>query len=183
MENYIAEIRIFPYNRIPSTNGWMPCNGQTLQIKNYNFLYVLIGTYYGGDGQTTFMLPNLNGRTIIGTGVNPVSRTVYGLGKAGGQEQSTLTIDNLPPHNHAVTVRETYDTANPNGSFLGNPNTPTQTKRNLYDSNLYNSDGTATVLAPTSITTIGKSLPHENRMPFTSMIYCIATLGLFPPRT
>lgn len=185
MDNYIAEIRMFPYNRIPTAEGWMPCNGQTLPIQQYAALYALIGVYYGGDGRTNFMLPNLNGRTVIGAGLSPISGTTYQIGRAGGSETVKLTTAQIPAHNHSVYMKNSYDTSLPGTNFIGNPNVPTsssQTKKNLYNSNLFNNNAPNTCLNPQSVSANGGSQAHENRMPFVTMIYCIATQGVFPPR-
>jgi len=186
MENYLGEIRIFPYNRIPS--GWVSCDGQTLQINQNTALYSLLGIAFGGDVRTTFMLPNLNGRTVIGSGVNPVSGTVYKNGNSGGAESVTLSVATMPAHNHVALARSTYDIALPGTNFLGNPNVPTsstQPRKNLYSSNLYNpGTGTKTPLNNQSVTIVGGNQPHENRMPYLAMVYCISIKdAIYPPHS
>ena len=184
MENYLGEIRLFPYNRIP--NGWLACNGQTLPINQNQALYSLIGTKFaGGDGRTTFALPNLNGRIIVGTGIN--GSTTYELGETGGLENVTLTSNQLPAHNHTINVNVSYDLALPSTNFLGNPNvqtSSTQKQKNTGNANLY------TTVMPTnpvnleadSVANTNAAVPHENRMPFLAMVYCIAKTGIWPTR-
>ncbi len=185
MENYIGEIRIFPYYRIPNQDGWIACDGQLLTISQNQALYSLLGTMYGGDGRNTFGLPNLNGRTIMGAGTKGVYR--YLIGERGGLEYETLTTSEMPRHNHTVLVKNSYDAMLPGTNFLGNPNVqtdPGQTAKNAADSFLYTDTepGTETMLHPASIGETGGGVSHENRMPFLAMIYCIATKGIYPPR-
>ncbi len=182
MDFYLGEIRLFPYNRIPSADGWMACSGQTLSINGNQALYSLIGIYYGGDAKTNFMLPNLNGRTIIGYG------SKYKIGLSGGYEKVTLVAGNMPVHTHTVAVRNSYDAMLPKADLLGNPNIQTsssQTAKNASKSLLYTKDPVSdkmVTLNPASISLDGGNLGHENRMPFIAMVYCIATKGTYPPR-
>jgi len=184
MENYLGEIRLFPYNRIP--NGWLACNGQTLPINQNQALYSLIGTKFaGGDGKTTFAMPNLNGRVIVGAGRN--GSTIYGLGKTGGLENVTLEINNLLAHNHTINVNVSYDLALPSTNFLGNPNvqtSSTQKQKNTGNANLYSSVAPTNPvnLAADSLTSDNAAASHENRMPFLAMVYCIAITGVWPSR-
>jgi microcystin-dependent protein len=184
MENYLGEIRLFPYNRIP--NGWLVCNGQTLPINQNQALYALIGTKFaGGDGSTTFALPNLNGRVIVGTGQN--GSTTYGLGETGGLENVTLTLNQLPAHNHTINVNVSYDLALPSTNFLGNPNvqtSSTQKQKNTGNVNLYTTvtPTNPVNLAADSVANLNATAPHENRMPFLAMVYCIAKTGIWPSR-
>lgn len=181
MDNYLGEIRIFGFANIP--NGWLPCSGQLLQIAQNSALFALLGVYYGGDGTRTFALPNLNGRTIVGTGT-AATGTSYIIGAAAGSEQVTLVSSQLPLHNHMVNTGNSYDLGSPSTNFLGNPNTQgTAPVANKATVNLYAPPGgTITPLAP-AITPTGNNLPHENRMPFLVMNYCIATQGIFPGRS
>jgi microcystin-dependent protein len=100
MDPFIGEIRVFCGNFAPT--GWFLCQGQTLPISQYQALFAIIGTYYGGNGTSTFQLPNLQGRFVIGVGTTP-SGQIYDLGQTGGAEQITLSINNLPTHNHLAT--------------------------------------------------------------------------------
>jgi len=180
MDNFIGEIKLYPYTRIP--NGWMPCNGQSLVIQQNAALYALLGLQFGGNN-TNFNLPNLNGRAIVGAGINPTTGTAYVQGQSGGAEGVTLSTANLPQHTHYINVNTSYDIFPPGTNFLGNPNTPTQTKKNTANANLYNA-GTApmTTLPTNTIASIGGGQAHENRQPYLPLVYCIATTGIFPPR-
>jgi microcystin-dependent protein len=184
MENYLGEIRLFPYNRIP--RGWLVCNGQILSMSQNQALYALIGTkFYGGDGKTTFAVPNLNGRVIVGTVDNSYSE--YTLGKTGGTESVTLTSDQLPAHDHTINANVSYDLALPSTNFLSNPNvqtSSTQKQKNTGNVNLYTTENPTTPvnLAADSVANSNAAAPHENRMPFLTMVYCIASIGTWPPR-
>ncbi len=188
MDNYLGEIRIFPYNRIPSSDGWKACSGQTLQIRENVALFSLLGINYGGDGKVTFMLPNLNGRTIIGCGIKEGQQPhTYAIGSTGGFETIPLKGDSMPTHNHPIYVKNSYDAMLPGTNFIGNPNIQTsssQAPKNAYNSLFYTgiSSGQATWLNPLSISSEGGGIGHENRMPFIALVYCIATKGVFPPR-
>lgn len=189
MEAFLGEIRLFPYNRIPSADGWMPCNGQQLTIQQYQALYSLIYNQFGGDAKTYFNLPNLNGRVLLGYGRSPISGNAYLVGKSGGQPAVTLDSKTIPSHNHNMMVRDSYDAAIPGTNILGNetiPTVATQTKKNTGNVLSYVSStpdaSKKTILNPKSISTEGGGQAHENRMPFVTMVYCIATQGVYPPR-
>ena len=183
MENYLGEIRIFGFGNIP--RGWLSCSGQLLSIPQNQALFALLGTYYGGDGIRTFGLPNLNGRTIIGTGTSSSSGTTYNIGASGGSENVTLLINQLPVHNHLVNTSTSYDIGAPTGHYLANPNTKGATSpvSNKANANLFAPVGGAVTPIGPSVTQTGGTQPHENRMPFLVMNYCIATQGIFPSRT
>ncbi|SFW85403.1 phage tail protein [Chitinophaga sancti] len=183
MDNYLGEIRIFPYSRIPS--GWLPCNGQELTVNGNQALYALLGQKYGGNGTTTFRLPNLNGRTIVGYGAS-ARGPVFQLAQFGGTEKVALTDPTtIPPHMHLMYGSNTYNIGGANNNYLGNPNVPassTQAAKNTAQVNLYVPPGAATVDFPDVVVSTGAANPHENRMPYLVSNYCIATLGTFPPR-
>lgn len=187
MDYFLGEIRLFPYSNIPS--GWTLCDGRSLMINANQALYSLLGAYYGGDGKTNFLLPNLNGSVIVGQGRSQTG-TAYQLGKvgAGGSESVVLSTATIPTHNHIVNAGTTYDTNNATNELLGNPNVPTdpnQTKKNTGTVNLYAAAVTTPIVSlnPASITPTGSNTAHENRMPYLAMCYCIATSnGLYPPR-
>lgn len=189
MEAFIGEIRLFPYDRIPSADGWVPCNGQQMNIQQNQALYSLIQVQFGGDARTYFNLPNLNGRVLLGYGQSPFSGTVYQVGKSGGQEAVTLDSRTIPSHNHNMMVRDSYDAAIPGTNILGNACTPTdpnQLKKNAANTASYVTTtpdpSKRTTLNPKSISIEGGGQAHENRMPFVTMVYCIATTGYYPPR-
>ena len=186
MDNYLSEIRLFPFENVVP-RGWMACNGQTLPINQNQALFSLIGTTYGGNGTTNFKLPNLNGRVLVGKGQSPLSGANYEMGQVGGTETVTLTIANMPAHTHVVNTGNTYELFPPLTNFIGNPNVPTsdtQTKKNANTVNFYNDGTTGTMvqLPADTVTSAGGSAPHENRMPFLVMTYCIATQGIYPSR-
>jgi microcystin-dependent protein len=189
MDCYIGEIRLFPYFKIPSSEGWVACNGQQLTVQQNQALFSLISNKFGGDGKITFNLPNLNGRVLLGYGRSPISGNTYAVGVAGGQDFVTLNTASMPNHNHNMMVRNSYDTSLPGTNILGNPCIPTdpnQLKKNAFNTSIYVSaqpDATKRVsLNPKSISVAGNGQPHENRMPFVTMVYCIATKGYYPPR-
>ena len=178
---YMGEIRLFPFSNIPE--GWLPCNGQTLPVTGNNALYSAVKNFFGGIPNKNFLLPNLNGRVIVGAGISK-TKTNYPIGKEGGAETVFLTARNLPAHNHLVNAAETYDSNNSANRFLGNPNTPattTQTNKNLAEVNLYAPGPIEKKnLNPDSIHTTGDNRPHENRMPYMALCYCIAIEGEYP---
>lgn len=182
MDVYVGEIKLFPYEKIPSGDGWVVCNGQILAIQQYAALFSLIGKNFGGDGKTTFGLPNMNGRTIWGCSYSPP------IGTKGGTESVALTIRNLPAHNHKTLVVNSYDSYFPNEQYIGNPNIKTSGSKvspNLGKVFTYITPNQSTQLVNLnagSIGTSGGSVPHENRMPYVAMVYCIATSGYYPER-
>ena len=183
---YVSEIRPFAFGITPQ--GWLPCNGQTLNIMQNQALYSLIGIKYGGDGQTTFKLPNLNGSTLVATSMVSAapSGTVYPYASIGGAEKVTITAATMPPHSHQFNTVPNYEVATPNTNFLGNPNTPVnpnQTNKNAASSSLYvNALGASTSFPANAITNAGGGQPHENRQPYLPINYCIAVTGYYPPR-
>lgn len=183
---FVGEIRIFTGpSKIPS--GWLPCNGQVLLITQYVALYSLLGQQYtGGDGKTTFALPNLNGRGILGWGVSALSGTTYQIGQAGGTETVTLAANMLPQHTHNAYAVNSYNFPLPfNGAISGNPNIQGGgTTANTAQANIYatpTSISNVTAMAPV-ISNTGGGGAHENRMPYLPIYYAIATQGTYPPR-
>lgn len=165
-EPFLSEIRIFSFNFPPK--GWAFCNGQFLQINQNQALFSLLGTTYGGNGQTTFALPNLRGRTPIHVGNG------HTLGEAAGQEAVTLTIANLPQHTHVLNGTSTNSTAvAPVGSnVLGRAASAT-----------YAPAPPTGALNAATIGNTGGSQPHENRQPFLTLSFGIALQGIFPSQT
>lgn len=173
MSNYfLGEIRLFPYAEIPK--NWAPCQGQLLSIQQYQALFTLLGTVYGGNGIQTFGLPDLQGRTPFGT-----SPTAQGL--KAGSETVTLTLSNLPPHTHNVHVNSGKGTEfGPPGNFLAtDANGPAGAAFNVYANQAGNPGAT---LNDATITVTGSTQPHENRQPSLAMSYCISLSGIFPTR-
>jgi microcystin-dependent protein len=148
--------------------GWMFCEGQLLPISENETLFQLIGTTYGGDGQSTFALPDLRGRIPIHQGNGVV------LAETGGVEDITLTVSQIPAHSHPLLASTaTAQNANPAGSVLGN-----QTLAQMYVE-----DVTSTTLAATAAASTGGSQPHTNFQPYLCVNYIISLFGIFPSPT
>jgi microcystin-dependent protein len=161
-EPFLGEIRIVSFNFPPK--GWAMCNGQLLPINQNQALFSLFGTTYGGNGQTTFALPEFRGRTPIHFGAG------FTQGQAAGQEFHTVTVSELPAHNHAVQgVSATGNTLIPNNNFFAtSPAKP------------YSGPANLTPVHPDTITNVGGSQPHENRMPYLVLNFVVALQGIFP---
>jgi microcystin-dependent protein len=163
-EPFLAEIRIMSFNFPPK--GWAFCDGQLLPINQNQALFSLLGTTYGGDGQRTFGLPNLQGRVPMHMGNGHV------LGESAGTESHTVNIAELPSHIHTANgVNANATLADPTGHTLAAANT------------LYHPSPGNTQLAPTTITSVGGSQPHENRQPYLTLNFSIALQGIFPSQT
>ena len=160
---FVAEIRIFPFNFAPK--GWAFCDGQLLPISQNTALFSLLGTMYGGNGQTTFQLPDLRGRVPIHEGSG------HTLAEKGGSEAVTINSQSLPTHNHTVKVFNDNANATPAGNFFAAAN------------NTYQPKPQNTTLAANSVTNTGGSQPHTNQQPFTVLSFCIALQGIFPSQT
>lgn len=172
-EPFIGEIRMFAGNFPP--NGWMFCAGQTLPISENDALFILLGTRYGGDGQETFNLPNLQSRVPIHMGTGP-DGVNYTLGEAAGTESVTLTTQQIPIHTHPFTASTANGTAtNPGGSVLAASVSSVQP--------MVVGTGSGTLMAPQSITPAGGSQPHENCQPFLCINFIISLFGVFPTQT
>lgn len=181
MEPILGEVRIFAGTFAPV--GWLLCNGQTLSISQNEALYTLLGTTYGGDGITTFGLPDLRGRVLLSQGQSVGSPTNYAMGSNGGVEAVTLTTTNMPAHNHTfIASTANGDNTLPSNNFLATPIDPTPAP-NTKTITLYIPDTapeTVQPLLPNALTPAGGSQPHENRMPYLTINYIIATQGIFP---
>lgn len=167
---YLGEIRLVPYNFAPT--GWANCDGQLLSISQNSALFSLIGTIYGGDGQTTFALPDLRGRVPMHVGQGP-GQPNYNIGQSGGSVTNTLNANNLPQHNHPVYgVTEDGNSSTPTGNYLAN------TK--LLDGE-YASSGTTTQM---NVGTVGNNSTSNqavnNMQPYLTMRYIIALTGTYP---
>lgn len=178
---FVGEIRLLPYNnKVP--NGWHLCDGSLLNIQQNAALYSLLGIVYGGDGKTTFGLPDLRGRTIVGYGRN-ASGVVFNAGVKAGTETVTLTATQIPQHNHQVSVSTDPGNAAALGNYFSSvgPNaTSTAPTPNLYAP--YSSGAQMVQMAPVVVGNSGASAAHENRQPTMALQYCIATTGLYPSR-
>lgn len=163
-EPFLAEIRLMSFAFPPQ--GWALCNGQLLPINQNQALFSLLGTTYGGNGQTTFALPNLQGRVPIHMGSG------HTLGEAGGEQAHTLSIGEVPAHTHLVNASKsaTGGSATPTGRHLGGGN-------NAYHAP---AGATLTTLGAASIANTGGSQAHLNLQPFLTISFCIALQGIFP---
>lgn len=171
---FVAEIRIFPFNFAPK--GWAFCNGQLLPISQNTALFSLLGTVYGGDGKSTFALPDLQGSVPIQPG-QAQGGSLYDLGQTGGVESVTLLESEMPFHTHGMK-----------GSIsIGNvqtPNADVLLTRMEGGANAYQSTTNANLvqMAPQAIAPAGGSLPHNNMQPYLTLNFCIALQGVFPQR-
>lgn len=163
---YVGEVRMFAGNFAPA--GWMFCEGQLLPISEYETLFNLIGTTYGGDGQSTFALPDLRGRLPLHFGNG------FTLAETGGVETVTLTASQIPAHSHPLLVSvDAATTPDPKGELLAQA---TQVM-------LYVEDTTNQSLSPSSITSTGGSQPHNNFQPYLCVDFIISLFGIFPSQT
>ncbi len=169
---FIGEIRMFAGDFAPA--GWATCQGQLLFIGDYEGLFNLIGTTYGGDGQETFNLPDLRGRVPIHQGTNPATGTPFQLGEPGGVELVTLTTQQIPQHNHTLGATTAIGTqVNPGGNLLANSQGPQP----------YIQEGPNESLSPQTLRPTGGSQPHENLQPYLCINFIISLFGIFPSQT
>ncbi|HEY0738268.1 MAG TPA: tail fiber protein [Herpetosiphonaceae bacterium] len=181
MEGYIAEIRLFAGNFAP--RGWAFCNGQILSIAQNTALFSLLGTTFGGNGQTTFALPDLRGRVAVSPGQGPGLPAVN-LGQMSGEPTHTLIITEMPAHNHtAQTTTRAYDQG------FGDPGDSPRTTNNFWSSvssgGPYNTTANTSMNAGAVQATIGiagGSQPHNNMQPYLGVNYIICMEGIYPSR-
>ncbi len=170
-EPYIGEIRMFAGSFAP--NGWMLCQGQTLPISENDALFTLIGTTYGGDGESTFNLPNLASRVPIHMGTGP-DGTTYQIGEMAGTEQETLTVQQIPSHSHPLTA----------SGDIGNESAPgNAVVSNGQGAQPYIEDSPGSAFNAQAATPAGGSQPHENMQPFLAINFIISLFGVFPSQT
>lgn len=168
---FVAEIRMFGFNFAPS--GWAMCNGALIPISQNTALFSLLGTTYGGDGRTTFSLPNLQSAFAIGPGQGP-GLSPREIGETGGSANVTLLESEIPSHTHPLGATLSATTGNPAGATLA----PT-----ANGASAYRIPGATAAMAPSALLSAGGSQPHENRQPYLGLNFCIALQGVFPPRT
>ena len=166
---FVAEIRIFPFNFAP--RGWAFCNGQLLPISQNTALFSLLGTTYGGDGKSTFALPDLQGRAPMHPGQGP-GLSLHNLGETGGSETVTLLQSEIPAHSHGMQGDED------DASFKTPQNMLFGAGNQMY---LTSASANAT-LAPEALSPAGGGQPHNNLMPYLTFNFCIALQGVFPAR-
>jgi microcystin-dependent protein len=168
---FVAEIRIFPFNFAPT--GWAWCNGQILPISQNTALFALLGTTYGGDGKSTFALPNLQGSAPMHPGQGP-GLSLHDLGETGGSDTVTLLESEIPAHSHALTASQAEaGVASPSGQLVA-----AGSGLNMYAP----AAGATTQLNPSAAAPAGGDQPHNNMQPFLTFYFCIALQGVFPPR-
>lgn len=166
---YIGEIKMFAGNFAP--NGWLFCSGQLLPISENDALFSIIGTTYGGDGQETFALPNLQSRVPVHMGTGS-SGTTYQIGESAGTEEVTLTVQQIPNHTHAPLASNAGGSDSPGGNYWA---TSTTGKPYVTPGGVYVAMNAGTIGAP-----VGGSQPHENMIPFLGLNYIISLFGIFP---
>jgi len=174
MDPFVAEIKMFGCNFAP--RGWAQCNGQLLPISQNTALFSLLGTQYGGDGKSTFALPNLQGSAALHYGQGPGLTDRY-IGETGGEQAVTLINTEMPQHVHTANAKTGGNIADPNGQVWGNPGTQ-RPAPNFFADNI----GSSTMMSPMALSMAGGSQPHNNMMPYQVMNFCIALQGIFPPR-
>jgi microcystin-dependent protein len=171
MDPFVAEIRIFPFNFAP--RGWAWCDGQLLPLSQNTALFSLLGTTYGGNGQSNFALPDLQGRAPMHPGQGP-GLSLHDLGETGGSETVTLLESEIPAHSH--TLRASLDPAD-----LAQP-MPTRSLAKA-SANLYAPPPANAPMAPEALAPAGGDQPHNNMMPYLTFYFNIALQGVFPPRS
>ncbi|MCX7554487.1 tail fiber protein [Marinicella sp. S1101] len=169
-EPFVGEIRMFAGNFAP--RGWAFCDGQLLAVSQNDALFSLLGTIYGGDGRTTFGLPDMRGRLSLHAGQGP-GLSNRRLGAKAGAENVTLTVNQLPSHRHAINATTTGgDNANPLGNKLA------ESSEDIYTDELDN----PSQMNSSSLSNTGGSQSHTNIMPFLCINYIIALVGIYPSR-
>ncbi|MBO9678771.1 MAG: phage tail protein [Acidovorax sp.] len=177
MDQFIGEIRAFPFSFAPK--DWALCNGQLLAISSNTALFSILGTIYGGNGTTTFGLPNLQGRVIVAPGQGP-GLSLWDLGQEEGSDSVTLLSTEMPAHNHMITG-------------MNNPGAQPAPNGNCYLCRdvrggsgviqyMQTGGSPSASMAPNTLGASGGTTPHENRQPFLVLNYCIALKGEFPAR-
>jgi microcystin-dependent protein len=177
---FVAEIRMFGFNFAPT--GWAQCNGQLLPISQNTALFSLLGTYYGGDGKSTFALPNLQGSVPVNTGQGPGLQEWF-LGQQQGSDTETLLTSEIPAHNHNMNARNLVgQTDTPSATAIPSNGT-WQSGNQIGVVQQYTTQAIDSQGSPLAITVTGGDQPHNNLMPYLVVNFCIAMQGVFPPRT
>jgi microcystin-dependent protein len=169
---FVAEIRIFPFNFAPK--GWAFCNGQILPISQNTALFSLLGTTYGGDGKSTFALPNMQGNAPMHPGQGP-GLSLHDLGETGGSETVSLLESEIPSHAHAWNAVNSDGTSqSPAANLMAG---------GIGGISAFATPGAIVNLAFEMIAPAGGDQPHNNMQPYLTLNFCIALQGVFPPRT
>jgi len=173
-DQFVAEIRIFPFNFPPK--GWAFCDGQLLPISQNTALFSLLGTTYGGDGKSTFALPDMQGNAPMQPGQGQ-GLSLRDLGEMSGVDSITLLVSEIPLHTHSIATHniDFADTQNPSvDAILAKSN-----QGSAYQTTV---NAGLTTLAPQALAPAGGSLPHNNMQPYLTLNFCIALQGIFPQR-
>jgi microcystin-dependent protein len=171
MDPFVAEIRIFPFNFAPA--GWAFCDGQILPLSQNTALFSLLGTTYGGNGQSNFALPNLQGNAPMHHGQGP-GLSLRDLGETGGSETVSLLETEIPSHSHTMNaVNDSGLQSTPEGALAA--------RANIYKSNP--AGNTLVNMSVNNLAPAGGSQPHNNLQPYLTLNFCIALQGVYPPRT
>jgi len=172
---FVAEIRMFAGNFAPT--GWALCNGQLLPISQNTALFSLLGTTYGGNGQTTFALPNLQGSVPVGFGQGP-GLSLRDLGEIGGEPTVTLLSTEMPVHSHTAQASTSGGTDSPANATWG------ESKLGKTPLNVYAASGANNVaMSPQALAVAGGGLPHNNMPPYLCLTFIIALQGIYPSRS
>jgi microcystin-dependent protein len=169
---FVAEIRIFPFSFAPK--GWAFCDGQLMPISQNTALFSLLGTTYGGDGKSTFALPDMQGNAPMHPGQGP-GLSLHDLGETGGSETVTLLESEMPAHSHSLNASK--------ADAIERVPTAQLPAKGVGGIVAYAAPGALTQLSFTGLTPNGSSFPHNNMMPYLTLNFCIALQGVFPPRT
>jgi microcystin-dependent protein len=169
---FVAEIRIFPFNFAPK--GWAFCNGQLLPLSQNTALFSLLGTVYGGDGKSTFALPDLEGSAAMHPGQG-LGLSLRDLGQIGGAESITLLVSEMPLHTHNIMVVT-------EGGDVQAPAPDRALARSSEGFAYTTGNANLVTMAPQMLAPAGGSLPHNNMQPYLTLNFCIALQGVFPPR-
>lgn len=176
MDPFVAEIRMFPFNFAPK--GWAFCDGQLLPLSQNTALFSLLGTTYGGDGKSTFALPNLQGSAAMHPGQGP-GLSLHDLGEMSGSQTVTLLTSEIPVHQHTMMAAGNPPPANAGGP---DPNGTSAIARSSGGTAYLAAPANMGNMAPQALAPTGGSLPHNNMMPYLTVNFCIALQGVFPAR-
>ena len=175
---FVGEIRVFGFNFAP--RGWALCNGQLLPLSQNTALFSLLGTQYGGDGRSTFGLPNYQGSVAVSQGQGS-GLSVWDVGQSQGETSTTLLLSEIPVHNHVLNVTSA------NGTQVTSTNAQLArgfkgTLASSTTARMYSAAAPDQPMSPQALNIAGSGLPHNNMMPYLTFNFCIALQGVFPPR-